>query len=63
MGFFEIRSHPGWLRTAVLLISAYPVARITGVSHGHQVAIIFDALDSATLIRLYHRHFAKGSIS
>jgi hypothetical protein len=37
MGFFGIRSHelfcPGWLQTAILLISASWVARITGVSH------------------------------
>jgi hypothetical protein len=36
-GFFKIGSCgticPGWLRTAILLISASWVARITGVSH------------------------------
>jgi hypothetical protein len=39
MGIFEIGSHElfaqGWLWTAILLISASWVARITGVSHRH----------------------------
>jgi hypothetical protein len=36
-GFFKMGSHeticPGWLRTAILLISAFWIARITSVSH------------------------------
>jgi hypothetical protein len=41
--FFKIRSHrpicPGWLQTAILLISASWVARITSVSHWHWLAV------------------------
>jgi hypothetical protein len=37
MGFFKIGSHElfawGWLPTAILLISAFQVAKITGMSH------------------------------
>jgi hypothetical protein len=43
--FFEIKSQrtgcPGWLWTAILLISASWVARITGVSHWHLVPQLF----------------------
>jgi hypothetical protein len=41
MGFFFFWDRvlrtvcPGWPRTTILLISAFWVARITGVSHGH----------------------------
>jgi hypothetical protein len=39
MGFFQDRISrtvcPGWLQTLILLISASPIARITGVSHWH----------------------------
>jgi hypothetical protein len=43
--FFEIGSlepfAQGWLRTAILLISASRVARITGMSHQHLTALVF----------------------
>jgi hypothetical protein len=38
-GFFQDRVSgticPGWLRTMILLISAFCIARITGISHQH----------------------------
>jgi hypothetical protein len=41
-GFFEIGSHDlfaqGWLQTAIVLILASCVARITGVSYQHLVS-------------------------
>jgi hypothetical protein len=41
----EMRSHelfaPGWVQTTILLISAYQVARITGVSHLHLAILVF----------------------
>jgi hypothetical protein len=38
LGIFEMGSCcPGWLPTAILLISASQVAMITGVSHGYTI--------------------------
>jgi hypothetical protein len=61
---------PGWLRTTILLISAYWVARITGMSHWHLASNILlfyrfclctysfweavDSLSSYHLIKLFH---------
>jgi hypothetical protein len=39
IGFLKLFAH--WLQTAILLISAFWVARITGVSHQHLAQIIF----------------------
>jgi hypothetical protein len=55
VGYFQDRASwticPGWLRNAILLISASQVARITGVSHWCPDQIIFNA--TSGYIHLY----------
>jgi hypothetical protein len=56
MGYFSDRSSwticPDWLWTAILLISASWVAKITGVSHQRPVGFYFLNLSSAMWIGL-----------
>jgi hypothetical protein len=57
LGIFQIGAQElfawGWLRTVILLIAAFSVARITGVSHWHWTLLISDSLNFTVIFNLF----------
>jgi hypothetical protein len=54
---------PGWPRTAILLISASQIARITGVSHCPWLCQGFENLIWYLLTRMYHPRISQEPLS
>jgi hypothetical protein len=63
LGIFKIDSQticPGWLQTAILLISASWVARIRGISHQRPAQLFLLAIGQTQEGKLNHRSIFQG---